>query len=134
MRRGFISFDNGQFRFRFARQGFDVDTATAAQMAIDERVFYGQLYMAGFAANNQPNVSHSVVVNFPSLGFVPLCICFTRYAGKIIYPAHDKYLVGNGTFYYPSIVYVPAATSLTLAFGEQSGVEGIYYLVFRRRA
>lgn len=133
MKRGIITMEGG-FKFRFSRPGFDVDTATQAQLAIDERIFYGQLFLAGFAANPDANNDNSVVVNFPPLGFVPLCICFNRYSSKIVYPAHDKYKVGTGTFYYPTISYTPANGSLTLGFAGQSGVEGIYYLVFRRRA
>lgn len=133
MRRGYIGLFGDQWRFRFSRSGYDVDTATQAQLAIDERVFYGQIYAVGYVANIQPTVTHTAIVHFPALGFVPLCICFNRFAGNTIYPAHDKYKIGGGTFYYPSTSYTPADGSLTLYFGANTEVEGNYYLIFRRQ-
>lgn len=115
---------------RISPIGVDVDAASPSQLLLDERVFSGQLYAAGYIANPSPGTAGSVTATFPSIGFVPLCTTYYVYGSQIVHPSFYTYLVGGNTLIV-NTQWTATASSITVNFGAGTGYAGAYYLVFR---
>lgn len=113
---------------RVSRPGIDVDTATSDQLLLDERVFQGQLYVAGYHPASNPNA-----VGFPSLGYTPHAMAFNLFSdGSVIYPSRYTYQTGGASFAYPTTAYAVGDGWIELYPGSAPSVIGMYYLIFRR--
>ena len=115
---------------RVSRAGVDVDTATSDQLLLDERVFYGQLYMAGYVANPDPGTLNDVNIAIPTLGYTPVCMVVYKYTSGTSYPSF-YYYVSSGTMTIFDNGWVVTPTQLKVKFGTGVAVLGAYYLVFR---
>ena len=130
VKRAIIQFNGAVNKLRISKAGIDVDTATSDQLILDERIFYGQLYLAGYAARTQ---SGEATIAYQSLGYAPLCIVFNVSEGGIItYPARYRYQTGGSAFRYPSTNYRSLDGQLILNFAAAPSVIGNHYLIFRR--
>lgn len=132
IKRGKIDFSGTNNIFRISKPGIDVDAATADQLILDERAFYGQLYLAGFASNPSPGTATMQVVAFPSIGVVPIGICFPVTGGNIVYPARYFYKTGIGGALVGAANYTITTTQIAFQYQGDAAENGFYYMLFRR--
>ncbi|MGX7874458.1 hypothetical protein ACVDG5_018350 [Mesorhizobium sp. ORM6] len=132
IKRGKIDFGGGNTIFRISKPGIDVDAATPDQLILDERVFYGQLYAAGFVANTDMTITHVQTVFFPALAFAPLAMCFPVMESKIVWPTKYYYKTGLGGALVSGTAYYTTTSTLVYNFAADNVTSGFYYLIFRR--
>lgn len=117
---------------RISKPGIDVDSATQAQLILDERVLYSQIYLAGYVAKAGSTTDY--VINYPTLGYAPICLVFNKFTdGKVVFPSRYKYQVGGTSFLYPSTHYRSQAGTLTVSLQSAAEIEGVYYLILRSK-
>lgn len=132
VKRGIMQFNGVNNVFRVSKPGIDVDTASDDQLILDERVFYGQLYLAGFASNPSPGTASIQTIVFPTLGIVPIAICYPVTDGSIVYPSRYFYKPGLGGAVVGAAIYRVTATQLFFQYLGNVAEDGFYYLIFRR--
>jgi len=116
--------------FRVSKPGIDVDAATSDQLLLDERAFYGQLYLTGYAARGGAS---SQTISYPPLGYAPMVIVMNAFSdGRIIYPTSHKFQSGGSSLVLTATNYISQNGSLILNFQSDTSVVGSYYLIFRK--
>ncbi|GGB00762.1 hypothetical protein GCM10011491_31180 [Brucella endophytica] len=119
----------GQGIFRVSVPNVDVDTATQAQLLLDERVVYPQVIQSIFVPFDSAQPARTVpIIN---LGFVPRLYAFGRYDGEDnrSFPAKAFYS-SNGGIQNHFFVAVDA-TTLYINFPVPNSVRGAQVITMR---
>lgn len=132
IKRGRIDFSGANTIFRVSKPGIDVDSATPAQLILDERVFYGQLYAAGFVSLSSISVAHDETVFFTALAFAPLAICYPVINSRVVWPSKYFYQTGLGGSIVGGTPYYTKVDRLVYHTNGDGVTTGFYYLIFRR--
>lgn len=112
---------------RISKPGVAVTTSTPSQdLMLDERVLYGQVFIAGLATRVDYGDTETLNVTIPNQGFIPFVEVWGLASGQIVNPA--AYNSSGAVF---DVYWTQTTTQISFVFQDFSSITAVYYQVLR---
>lgn len=125
-------FNPGAGIFRISVPGVNVDTATQAQLLLDERVIYPQILQSIYVPNPLNGTPFDVV--YVNNGFVPHIYAYAVYSTGVsnrAFPANNTWDTGSGGGRQNHFFYYPYAAFVRMQFPTPSALLGAQIILMR---